>query len=121
MITMLTGLPDTIVGFEATGKVEVADYKEKLEPALSKAIAEHGAIRVLYVLGEEFSGYSAGALWEDAMVGTKDFSKWERIAVVSDTEWVKAGIQAFAWAVPARIRTFPVSERDAAVAWLVEP
>ena len=118
MITMLTGLPDGVVGFEATGKVEAADYKEILDPALTKAIDEHGSIRVLYVLGEGFTGYSAGALWEDTLVGTKDFSKWERIAVVSDTDWVHNTVQAFAWAVPARIRTFPTAERDAAVAWL---
>ena len=54
------------------------------------------------------------------MVGTRDWTKWERIAVVSDKDWVHVTVDAFAWMVPGRIRTFPVSRRDDAVAWLAE-
>jgi SpoIIAA-like len=121
MIKLIEGLPPYVVGFEAFGKVEESDYKDVLDPALTDAIAKNDKIRVLYVLGEHFTGYSPGAMWEDAVVGTKDFSKWDRIAVVSDTEWVHASVSAFGWAVPGRIRTFPVAERDAAVAWVTEP
>lgn len=120
MITMITGLPPGIVGFEANGKVEAADYRDTLVPAIDAAIKEHGRVRLLYVLGSEFDGYSPAAMWDDAVVGTRDWSRWEKVAVVTDTEWVHATVHAFAWMVPGRIRLFPVSERDAAVAWLVQ-
>lgn len=121
MITMLTDLPDGVVGFDATGTVEASDYREILEPAIEAAVREHGRVRLLYLLGEGFDGYSGAAMWEDAMVGTRDWTKWERIAVVSDKDWVHVTVDAFAWMVPGRIRTFPLSRRDDAVAWLAEP
>ena len=120
MITMLTDLPEGVVGFEATGTVEASDYREVLEPAIEAAVKEHGRVRLLYLLGDGFDGYSGAAMWEDAMVGTRDWTKWERIAVVSDKDWVHVTVDAFAWMVPGRIRTFPVSRRDDAVAWLAE-
>ena len=118
MIRMLEGLPDGVVGFEAVGEVHADDYKRVLDPALEKAMAAHDKVNVLYVLGEDFTGYTAAAMWQDAMVGMEDFSHWERVAVVSDTSWVHATVHAFAWMLPSRIRTFPVAERANAEAWL---
>ena len=83
MITMITGLPDGVVGFEANGKVEAADYRDTLVPAIDKAIQENGKVRLLYVLGNDFGGYSLAAMWDDAVVGTRDWSKWEKVAVVT--------------------------------------
>ncbi len=120
MITLMTDLPAGIVGFEATGTVQATDYREILEPAIETALKQHGRVRLLYLLGEGFDGYSGAAMWEDAMVGTRDWTKWERIAVVSDKDWVHVTVGAFAWMVPGRIRTFPVSRKDDAVAWLEE-
>jgi hypothetical protein len=120
MIRLLTDLPDDVVGFEAIGEVEASDYTTVLDPAIDEALARHERIRLLYVLGEEFTGYSGAAMWEDAVVGTRDFSRCERIAVVSDTEWVRHGVNAFAWFVPSRIKTFGLGERAQARAWVSE-
>lgn len=120
MITMLEGLPAGVVGFEATGEVHGDDYRAILDPALKKAIAEHGKIKVLYVLGEGFTGYSVAAMLDDAAVGTRDWTHWSKVAVVTDTEWVKASVHAFAWMLPGRIHLYSVAERATAEAWLAE-
>ncbi len=118
MIRLLTDLPDDVVGFEAIGKVEASDYTTVLDPAIDTALGKNERIRLLYVLGSEFTGYSGAAMWEDAVVGTKDFSRCERIAVVSDTEWVRHSVNAFAWFVPSRIKTYGLAEQAQAVAWV---
>ncbi len=120
MIRLLTGLPDDVVGFEGVGQVEAADYSTVLDPAIDAALSRHERIRLLYVLGSEFTGYSGAAMWQDAVVGTKDFSRCERIAVVTDTEWVRHTVNAFAWFVPSRIKTFATAEREQAEAWVTE-
>ena len=120
MIRLLPDLPDDVVGFEAIGKVEASDYTTVLDPVIDAALAKHEKIRLLYVLGEQFTGYSGAAMWEDAVVGTKDFSRCERIAVVSDTDWVRHSVNAFAWFVPSRIKTFGLDEREQAGAWVSE-
>ena len=72
-------------------------------------------MRLVYVLGPEFTGYSAGADWQDAKLGVHHLSAWERAAVVSDVEWVEHLVGAFAWLIPGELRRFSLAERDEAV------
>ena len=59
-------------------------------------------------------------MFDDAVIGTEHWRHWERIGVVTDTEWVRHTVHAFAWMVPGRIKVFADAERDAAVAWVSE-
>ncbi|MDQ5974435.1 MAG: hypothetical protein QG661_1644 [Actinomycetota bacterium] len=118
MIELMTGLPADVVGFVAKGEVTAADYRDILDPAVRAALARHERIRVLYVLGDEFTGYSGGALWDDAVVGTEHFGRFERMAVVSDKDWVRHSVNAFAWIMPTRIRVFDDSEQAEALVWV---
>ena len=120
MIRMLEGLPDGVIGFEAIGEVHGKDYRDVIDPALEQAISQFGRVRLLYLLGDEFAGYTLPAMLDDAAVGTRDWSHMSRIAVVSETEWVRAGVHAFAWMVPGRIHVYSVSQRSEAEAWLAE-
>ena len=58
MITVMTGLPQGVLGFEATGRLTAEDYTGVLEPALAAAGADGGRIRVLLEFGGEFDGMS---------------------------------------------------------------
>lgn len=120
MLQVISGLPRGVVGIEARGRVTADDYERTLLPAIDAArdAAPDGKVRLLYVLGEDFGGYSAGAAWEDAKLGLSHFGSWERIAVVSDAEWMRGMVAAVGWMVPGEIRTFAVSERPAAEEWL---
>jgi hypothetical protein len=118
MIELLTDVPAGVVGFEAIGEVRSADYTTILDPAIKKAIAEHGDISILYVLGEKFTGYSGPAMWDDAVIGTEHFRHWKKIGVVTDTPWVMHTVHSFSWMMPARIRVFPVAQRADALAWV---
>ena len=121
MIELLADLPDNVVGFTATGEVTAADYTTVLDPSIKAALTANERIRVLYVLGPEFTGYTGAAMWEDAAVGTEHFSRWERIAVVTDTEWVRHTVNAFAWMMPARVRVYSDADRTDAVQWICAP
>ncbi len=65
MFEPMTGLPDGVIGFEAVGQVEATDYEDVLMPALARG-AESGGVRLVLVLGDRFTGYSPGAMKEDA-------------------------------------------------------
>ena len=118
MIELLTDLPDNVVGAEAVGEVSTDDYRTVLEPAIDAALGKHAKARLLYVLGDRFEGYSAGAAWEDTKVGVEHWRSWERIAVVTDREWIAHGVKAFGWLLPGAVRVFPVAERADATAWV---
>jgi hypothetical protein len=59
----------------------------------------------------------AGALWDDAKVGVQDSRAWERIAIVSDKDWLKHTVKAFGWLVPGEVRVFELDDLDDAGGW----
>src|SRR6476619_4640199 len=105
MIRVLDGLPDGVLGFEASGKLTAADYTEVLAPAL-EAAAGSGKIRILLDFNGEFEGMEPGALWQDLKMGVQNWNAWERIALVTDHAWMRDGLNIFSWAVPGDARAF---------------
>ena len=116
MIAPLTDLPDGVIGFEATGKLEAEDYRDVLLPAVEGA-ATRGEVRVVIVISD-FGGLSAGALWEDLRMGVQHLRAWKRIALVTDIEWMTHMTAMFGWMTPGEVKHFPLSERSAAIAWV---
>jgi hypothetical protein len=118
MFEPITGIPDGVIGFEAVGTVEASDYEGVLMPAIARAAAG-GGVRLVLVLGDRFSGYSPGAMKEDAGL-VSHASAWKRTAVVSDLGWVAHLSTAFGWMVPGKFKHFELADRDAAIAWVAE-
>ncbi|MGH9408592.1 MAG: STAS/SEC14 domain-containing protein [Vicinamibacterales bacterium] len=118
MIELIPGLPDRIVGFRASGHVTAADYETVLMPAIDAAIARHGSIRMLYHVGPGFAGFTAGAMWDDAKVGIAHMRAFERVAVVTDVEWIAGAVRLFRFAMPAAVRVFPNAQYAEAAAWI---
>ena len=90
MLERIQGLPENVLGFEAKGEVTGSDYESLLIPAVEELLARQKSIRFLYHLGEEFTGFDAKAMWDDARVGLQHLTAWERVAVVSDVGWLRA-------------------------------
>lgn len=118
MIRQLDDMPEGVLGFRASGKLTADDYTHVLGPALDTASKGSGKIRVLLDFGDEFDGMQAGAVWQDLRVGVRNWSAWQRIALVTDHTWLRDGFVMFSWAVPGEARSFPASERGAAIHWL---
>ena len=118
MIQVLEGLPEDVLGFRASGKLTAHDYTDVLAPGPAPARAGGGRIRVLLDFAGEFDGMEGGAVWQDIRMGVREWSAWERIALVTDHAWMRDGLSMFAWAVPGEVRAFPSADRDAAIGWL---
>jgi len=117
MIRLLTDMPPGVLGFEAIDDVEKEDYENVLVPAIDAAIATHGKARIVYVLGSEFDDYESEAVWEDLKLGVRDFSAFERIAVVTDTRGAGAALKVLSLLMPGQARAFPVAELESAKQW----
>jgi len=121
MIELITDLPDRVLGLRATGQVKAEDYQKVLVPALEEKLGKHKKVRLLYVLGEDFDGYTGGAAWEDAKVGMKHLAAFERVAVVTDVDWVENMVKALGFAMPGEVRVFDDDELQKAREWVSEP
>ena len=115
MITRLDGLPDGVIGFAYEGEVHSDDYEQVMFPAVAEA-ASAGPVRIVVVF-DGFQKMSSGASWDDLKLGTEHLRDWKRIAVVTDLDWMDHLIAVFGWMSPGKVKTFPPSEREQAIAW----
>jgi hypothetical protein len=120
MIEKISDLPGNVLGFTASGKVTADDYESVLVPAVEQKLTEQKKIRLLYHLDDDFTGYEAGAMWDDTKIGLKHLTAWERIAVVTDVDWIRTSVKVFGFAMPGHVRVFEISGLAEAKAWLSE-
>jgi hypothetical protein len=120
VVEELTDMPPGTLGFRLSGKLTREEYFRILDPVRAK-LEQGEKVSFLVEAGDDFHGLDAGALWEDlrsaGSVGLRYRSSWERLAVVTDKEWMRNGIAAFAWVIPGEIRVFEPRELEAAKAW----
>jgi hypothetical protein len=116
MLKAMTGLPPGVLGFEVHGELHGDDYRQVLLPAIEATIQQGHKVRVVLVF-ERFDGPSGGALWQDLKLGVEHLTHWERIALVTDIDWMTHLTALFGWMTPGELKRFPLAERDAAIAW----
>ena len=119
MIEVAEGFPDHVVAFVARGRVTKNDYERVLIPKVDEAFARHKKVRCYYELGSEFAGFEPGALWEDFELGIEHLSHWERVAVVTDSDWIRHAVGLFRFLVSGEIRVFATAQAAEGRRWIV--
>lgn len=120
MITIQPTASTDLLEFTVTGKVTDEDYTAVLMPAIDAAIEAHDHIRMLARFDAGFQGYSFAAMLDDASMGLKHWSGFDRCAIVTDTTWLRLAAQAFAPVMPCPVRVFPLGQEEEARRWLRE-
>jgi len=120
VIRIMSELPPHVVGFEGLGKVTVRDYEAVIIPEINRAAAESDKMHVLCYLGPEFTGFSVGALFNDAALGVFHMKAYERVALVSDVGWIRASVGLMGLMMSGSIRAFSNAELDVARDWVTE-
>lgn len=120
MVEQIPGLPDNVLGFTAKGTVTARDYESVIIPAVETLHAQHSKVRFLYHLGDEFSGIEPAAVWDDTKLGIKHLTGWERMAIVTDVEWIRGAVRVFGLAMPGNVRVFHNRELAEATRWVTE-
>ena len=123
LIEPITDLPSGMLGFRASGKLTSDEYRQMIEPIY--ATLERGEkLNIYFELADDFHGLDPGALLQDVKaagsIGLKHRSSWQRMALVTDKDWVRHGASAFGWLAPGELRLFDLAERDTARAWMAD-
>jgi hypothetical protein len=121
MIEQIQGLPPGTLGFSATGKLTAQDYESVIVPDIEAAFAVNRKLRILFQLGPNFTGFEAGAMWDDLKLGFRHFSGWDRVAVVTDLGWIRTTTRTLGFLAPAEMRLFSNAEFEQARTWIAEP
>ncbi|GGB76272.1 hypothetical protein GCM10007424_15350 [Flavobacterium suaedae] len=118
MIETLKDTPDNVAGFRATGKVTKDDYKTVIEPHVKEIAKQNNEVNFLMLMDTDIENYTAGAVLQDMLLGFKELTKWNRVAVVSDSENLKKAVDAFSVLAPGNYKGFPKEEYMDAVSWV---
>ncbi len=121
MVERISDLPPEVLGFRASGTISSGEYRQMIEPIYA-ALERGEKLNIYFELTDDFHGLDLGALWQDVQaagsVGLKHRSSWQRMALVTDKDWIRHGASAFGWLAPGDLRLFEPSERDDARAWV---
>jgi hypothetical protein len=120
MLKIMNDLPANVLGVSAEGKITGTDYETVLIPAIEKKLKEHKKIRMLYDLGSSFTGFDLSAMLDDAKMGMKHLSAWDRIALVSDHEMINTFAKFFGHMLSCELRIFKNVELEEAKKWISE-
>ncbi|MCE0497921.1 MAG: STAS/SEC14 domain-containing protein [Methylacidiphilales bacterium] len=119
MVELIAGnMRANVVALAAHGKVTHSDYERVVIPTVKEKIRLHDKIRFFFHLGEDFAGYSAEAIWDDAKIGLQHVMAFEKIAVVTNVVWVKEAVRIFGVFVPCPVKVFANEDISNAAAWV---
>ena len=116
----MTDMPVGTIGFEAVGEVEDDDWERAVEPLLREEMADGRKLRLLYLLGPEAREVEGDAMKADTGFRARHATSFERVAVVSDEDWMRPALRGLSFLLPGKARGFHVRELAAAKTWLAE-
>jgi hypothetical protein len=120
MITLIENLPSNMVGFKATGEVEEKDFTDVVIPKVKELVERTGSLNYMLVLDTSIKNFSMGAWFKDAVMGIKYITKWNRAAIVTDTEGIRSFTDFFSLIIPGEFKGFEHNELQSAIDWCAE-
>ncbi|MBP1222454.1 STAS/SEC14 domain-containing protein [Flavobacterium sp. 1355] len=120
MIQLIPNTPNNIAAFRATGEVTKENYQNVVLPEIERLLKQINHINFLLVLDTELENFTTGAWVQDALLGLKNLAKWNRAAVVTDSDTIISFTNGFSYIVPGEFKGFKKSEYDEAITWVSE-
>ena len=113
MIELVGGLPKNVVGISVRGRLTMQDCCDFLMPAMRKSLKYHDKVRLYYEFGSRFPG----AAWDD-LDPASNIWRCERVAIVTDTGWVRYTVKAVRFLIPSEVRVFSTIEAEEGRTWI---
>lgn len=109
---------DNIVAFRALAEVTKEDFLTVVTPAVEHLVKQTNEINFLLVLDTDIKNFTAGAWLEDALLGLKHLGKWNRAAIITDSEDIISFTNGFSFVVPGEFKGFKKEAFNKALNWV---
>ncbi|MBP4139064.1 SpoIIAA family protein [Flavobacterium geliluteum] len=109
---------DNMVAFRALAEVTKDDFKTVVVPAIEELVKRTNQINFLLVLDTDLKDFTAGAWLQDAMIGLKHLGKWNRSAIVTDSDDIIAFTNGFSVIMPGEFKGFKKETFNKALNWV---
>ena len=110
--------PVNVVAFRAAGEVTKEDYQNVMAPAVEKLVQEINEINFLFLIDTDIENFTAAAWMQDAWLGLKNLGKWNRAAIVTDSEKAISFTNGFSYMVPGEFKGFKKDAFEEAMKWV---
>lgn len=121
MVELLADFPAHVAAYRATGSVGKEEYRDVVISRVNEVALQFRHINFLVRLETNMDNYSIGAFLKYLKVSFQHFSKWNRMAIVSDERWVRKAYDTLSLLVPGEIRGYPLAQYEEAKAWVSGP
>jgi hypothetical protein len=118
VLRRMADMPVGTIGFEAVGEVDDDDWEDTVEPVLRQEIAGGRKVRLLYLLGPGTREVEGDAMKADTGFRARHATAFERVAVVSDEDWMRPALGALSFLMPGKAKGFRVRVIAEAKHWL---
>ena|SRR5437868_13839484 len=118
MIEVIHGLPAYVTAFRATGVVTKNDYTTTINPLVKSVVTAFGEVSYMLVLNTTLNNYTMGAWIEDALLGLRYFSKWKKLAIVTEKNGIKNFTDIFGKLIPPQTKGFKMEDFSLAKKWI---
>jgi len=119
MIEQIHNLSDNMVGFRSSGEVTQDDFK-LVNTKVSELVQKTGKLNYLLYLENSPADFTFGAWIQDALLGIKNITKWNRAAIISDSETVDKFTSFFSKIMPGEFKVFHKNDLERAIDWTSE-
>lgn len=120
MIEKINDVPDNMVAFRAMGSVSQHDFTNLVIPEVEKLVSRTGKLNYMLVLDTSPKEFTVGAWLQDAFLGIKNITKWNRAAIITDSEGIQKFTDVFSALMPGDFRGFNKADIDRAIDWVSE-
>ncbi len=122
VIEKLKDFPDDVAAYACHGHLTKADFETVLIPDIADKLTRHKKLRSYTEVAPDYVREDPSAWWTDAKFDFSHLFDWERIAIVTDAEWMRRAAQfyrLFGFLI-GEIRAFPTAEAGEAREWILE-
>lgn len=119
MIQQIQDLPSNIVGFRSSGEVTKGDF-ETMQEKVAELVEKIDKLNYLLYLDNSPANFTIGAWLQDALLGIKNLTKWNRAAIISDSDMVDNITKVFSVVMPGEFKVFSKADYQTAINWTSE-
>ena len=117
MMEMLESSTDKILVIQASGEITDDDYQSVLIPEMQKLKDINGEIRTVIYFDDSFTGFTMGAMVDDAVFGMKNLTSFTKVSVVGLHSWLEGFVSLAQKVAPNVVKKFEFEEMDEALKW----
>lgn len=121
MVELLADFPPHVAAYRASGTVHKDEYEKVVMHRVDEVAAQYGKINFLVRLETDLDNYTLPAFLDYLKVSFEHFSKWNRMAIVSDEAWVRTAYSILSLVVHGKIISYRLDEYEKAKQWVSAP